>query len=184
MTNRPVFSVIIPTCNRADLIGLAIESVLRQRDDGMPFEIIVVDNNSHDATAAVVHRYIETAGDWQVRYLFEPRQGVSYARNLGIDHARADLIVFLDDDLEATPGWLRRFKQAFDEHPQIDCIGGYVRPALGRPRAAMADRCRVHWPDIGASRSEGRTCGSRTRDTVPWGGQLRVSKPGVPAGGI
>jgi glycosyltransferase involved in cell wall biosynthesis len=84
-------SVVIPTFNRAQLLGRAIDSVLAQtfRD----LEIIVVDDGSTDDTRDVVARY----GD-AVRYLHQPNAGVSAARNAGVRAARHELIAFLDSD--------------------------------------------------------------------------------------
>lgn len=88
-----LISVIIPTHNRADLIGRAIESVLRQTYTC--FEIIVVDDASTDSTKDVV----ATFHDKRIRYVkLSSNSGGSIARNTGIDQASGNLIAFLDDD--------------------------------------------------------------------------------------
>jgi glycosyltransferase involved in cell wall biosynthesis len=85
-------SVIIPTYNRADLIGQAIDSVLAQAHQQV--EVIVADDGSTDDTAAVVGAY----GD-RVRYLPLPHRGLPAAtRNAGIRAATGDLLAFLDSD--------------------------------------------------------------------------------------
>jgi len=128
------FSVVIPTLNRADLLRPLLDSLLMQCADGVEYEILVVDNGSHDRTRAVVEEY--AAADQRLLYVYEPRPGVSYARNAGIELARAPIIAFVDDDVEAAPDWLMSLKRAFNEHPDADCVGGRVRPRWRTPRPA------------------------------------------------
>src|SRR3954462_11222915 len=78
----PRLSIVMSTYNRGALLGDAVRSVLAQRDRTFPFELIVVDNNSTDGTRDIVR--LLAAGDSRVRYAFEARQGLSYARNTGI----------------------------------------------------------------------------------------------------
>lgn len=95
----PLFSVIIPTFNRAAFIGDAVESVLRQtcRD----FELIVVDDGSSDHTRDALAPYGS-----RLRYLHQDNQGVSAARNAGIHAATGQWIAFLDSDDRWADGYL------------------------------------------------------------------------------
>ena len=114
-------AIVVPTYNRAS----SLERTLHSLDPGC--DVIVVDNNSTDDTPAVVSRFGP-----QVRYLREPKQGLSYARNTGIDAARAldaGIVAFIDDDVEAEPGWAEALLQAFDSYAEADCIGGRVLPS-------------------------------------------------------
>jgi glycosyltransferase involved in cell wall biosynthesis len=92
--NQPFFSVIIPTYNRAGFLLRALASVQRQKF--YDYEIIVVDDGSHDATADKVKGYA-------VRYLYQDNRGVSSARNLGVAEARGRWLAFLDADDEWLP---------------------------------------------------------------------------------
>ncbi len=83
-------SVILPAYNAAAHLPDAIDSVLRQTF--ADFELIVVDDGSHDDTAAVARRYP------QVRYVHQANAGVSAARNLGASMARGRFLAFLDAD--------------------------------------------------------------------------------------
>lgn len=85
-------SVVIPTHNRAHLLGAAIESALAQTSP--PEEIIVVDDGSTDGTAELVRSFTRK----NVRYVWQPRRERSAARNVGIDLARTPWIAFLDSD--------------------------------------------------------------------------------------
>jgi Glycosyl transferase family 2 len=98
-------TVPIATYNRAAILGEAIESALAQRlPPSVRWELVVVDNNSHDDTKAVVEHYIRTSAV-PVCYLFEGRQGKSYALNAGLKRAEGDVIAFTDDDVLVSPEW-------------------------------------------------------------------------------
>lgn len=119
-----MFSVVIPTFNRSLLIRETLDSLLAQ-DTDLPFEIIVVDNNSSDDTGAVI-RSIERETSGKVRYVFEAAQGSSAARNAGIAVSQGEIIAFVDDDTVADPGWLRALAAAYRAHPDAWCVGGKV----------------------------------------------------------
>ena len=89
--SNPRFSVIIPAYNAEATLARALDSVLAQTWPA--YEIIVVDDGSSDATAAVVAMY----GD-KVRYLYQYNAGVSAARNAGAEAASGDWLAFLDAD--------------------------------------------------------------------------------------
>jgi glycosyltransferase involved in cell wall biosynthesis len=109
---EPSVSVIIPTFNRAHLIGRALQSVLQQTGPGD--EIIVIDDGSTDDTEVVVRKM---AGD-RVRYIWIANSGAGAARNRGVQEAKGELLAFLDSDDEWLPGKLdvqRRFMAAQPE---------------------------------------------------------------------
>src|ERR1700742_1131194 len=89
---NPQVSVVIPTYNRAGKVQKAVESVLAQSLP--PFEVIVVDDGSSDGTDQALR---EAFGD-RIRYVYQANQGVSVARNRGINDARGEWIAFLDSD--------------------------------------------------------------------------------------
>ena len=133
------------TYNRGSLLGDAVRSVLAQ--DGAttpPFELLVVDNNSTDDTPAIARQFERV--DSRVRYVREPRQGLSYARNAGIAHARAPLVAFTDDDVRADGGWVAAIVRAFDEHPEADVVGGRVLPRWAAPPPDWLTR--DHWTPL------------------------------------
>jgi GT2 family glycosyltransferase len=118
-------SVVLCTYNRSHLLANALEALLGQVDDTPRYEVIVVDNNSVDATRAVVEGFLASG---VVRYEFEPRQGLSVARNHGASVARADLIAFTDDDVCVGSTWVQSVAQAFINNPDVDMVGGKVEP--------------------------------------------------------
>jgi len=95
----PRVSVVIPTYNRRESVGRALDSVLAQQP--APFEVLVVDDGSSDGTEALF-----AAPPPGVRYLRQPNRGASSARNHGIREARGEWIAFLDSDDVWLPGKL------------------------------------------------------------------------------
>ena len=89
---NPKVSVVIPTYNRAEKVRKGVESVLAQSFTDL--EVIVVDDGSSDDTGQSLKNEF---GD-RIRYYFQPNQGVSTARNKGIEEARGEWIAFLDSD--------------------------------------------------------------------------------------
>ncbi len=119
-------SVVVSTHNRHEDLRAALEPLLHQVGD-VPYEVLIVDNNSTDDTRAIVEGAIESS-PVPLKYLFEPRQGVSYGRNTGILHARAPIIAITDDDCRPAPDWVASIVRSFERYPDVDCIGGRVVP--------------------------------------------------------
>jgi len=140
---RPDVSVIIPTRNRAGSLGCVLHALRHQRPCDLQYEILIVDNASTDATAFVARGAVKAAGTAPVRYLYEPRPGVSFARNLGAAHARASLLAFLDDDGVPNPEWVKSVWQAFADYPEADCIGGRLVPRWTVPPPSWMSP--AHW---------------------------------------
>lgn len=88
---RPLVSVVIPTFNRAVVVGRAVESVLQQTY--RPLEVIVVDDGSTDGTSDVLKAYGNA-----IVYICQDNAGPAAARNHGIHKSRGDLVAFLDSD--------------------------------------------------------------------------------------
>ena len=120
-------SVVITTYNRARLLADTLRSLCAQRvPRALRWEIVIVDNNSRDETREVVRRFSATSGP-TIRYQFEPRQGQSFARNMGIEVAEGAVILFTDDDILPSPDWVARMlgKIATGD---LDGAGGRVLP--------------------------------------------------------
>lgn len=123
----PDLSVVLSTYNRAQVLPRALASLLDQDHDSARYEIVVVDNNSTDGTRQTVESLAAKAPN--LRYVFEPKQGLSHARNTGILAARAPLIGFTDDDVRVSRDWVSTIVRLFTEHPEAACVGGKVLPS-------------------------------------------------------
>jgi glycosyltransferase involved in cell wall biosynthesis len=136
---------VISTYNRCEPLCQALEALSDQRTDGVTWEAVIVDNNSTDDTRLVVQSFIDRAKA-RLSYVFEPRQGLSFGRNAGIARATARLIAFTDDDVRPAPDWVASIKRCFDEHPEVDFIGGRVLPfwKTGPPAWLTPD----HWSPL------------------------------------
>ncbi len=139
MGENPDVSIIISTYNRCEVLRGALERMLAQEAEGIDYEIIAVDNNSPDDTRRVIESLIER-GHENLKYVFEPRQGVSYGRNTGMKAARAPIFAFTDDDVRVSPDWIRTIRRVFDERPEVDFLGGKVLPLDGAPMPAWLTR--------------------------------------------
>jgi glycosyltransferase involved in cell wall biosynthesis len=121
------FSVVICTYRRAAFLERALESVFAQDYPRDRFEIIVVDNDSPDETAAVV-RAAAQRSPVPLSYHVEKQNGLSHARNLGVSVAGFEYVAFLDDDATACTGWLAAFNEVINEHHAL-VVGGRVEHA-------------------------------------------------------
>lgn len=121
-------SVIIPTYNRAKYIAITIKSLLSLNYPKDCFEIIVVDNNSTDDTFKIVQPFVENASGVKVRYIFEPRQGVHYARNTAAKQCNGEILYFTDDDMIADPELLNELVKVFVFDERVAVATGKVLP--------------------------------------------------------
>lgn len=146
-------SVVVCTLDRARDVETAIDSVVKHAGPDVPYELIVVDNGSTDDTRAVIEQ--QAAAHPAVRYILEPRVGLSHARNAGWLAARARIVAFLDDDAVAEPGWLEAVACAFHRaSPDVALVGGRVIPVWEAPPPAwLASRPALgltilDWSDV------------------------------------
>ena len=140
------FSVVIPTYNRAAELEHTLASLAKINHPGS-WEVIVVDNNSRDATPQVV---ADAAGKFPtaLRYVLETKVGRSAAMNAGITAAKGEIIVNTDDDVRFEPDWLQQAGEALTLG-QCDFVGGKVLPIWrGRRPAWLSDKGGQHWAVI------------------------------------
>jgi glycosyltransferase involved in cell wall biosynthesis len=114
-------SVIIPCYNSEQYVERAIESVLKQSFKN--FEIILVDNNSTDKTAVILHNYATANPDF-IKVFNESRIGAPFARNKGLWEAKGDWLQFLDSDDELLPGKLQHQYEITKKDVNVDVVSG------------------------------------------------------------
>ena len=140
------FSVVLPTYNRAAELEQTLASLATVKHPGS-WEVIVVDNNSRDATPQVV---ADAAAKFPtaLRYVLETKVGRSAAMNAGITAAKGEIIVNSDDDVRFEPDWLQQAGEALTLG-QCDFVGGKVLPIWrGRRPAWLSDKGGQHWAVI------------------------------------
>ncbi|MCD8485816.1 MAG: hormogonium polysaccharide biosynthesis glycosyltransferase HpsE [Desertifilum sp.] len=121
-------SVAIPTYNGADRLPKLLEKLRSQfNTDSFSWEIIIIDNNSTDSTAALIQAIQQNWNfPYPLRYCFEAEQGLAFARNRGITEAQGELVAFLDDDNHPDPDWVAQAYQFAQNHPQAGAFGGQI----------------------------------------------------------
>lgn len=124
-----LWSVVVPTFHRPALLREALSSCLVLLvPENSDFEIVVVDNSQDGGASSVCERF----SDPRIRFIHEPRTGLAFARNAGIEAARGDYLVFLDDDERVLPDWLLELHEAF-ENCTSDVVFGSVEPLFEDP---------------------------------------------------
>ncbi len=129
--SSPTLSIILCTYNRAASLRRTLETLCAlQIPLGLTWELLLVDNNSTDATKQVGEEF---RSKLPIRYLFEPRQGKSYALNTAVEAAGGDLLLFTDDDVDVDPNWLAGYQEAADRHAEVGFFGGRILPRWATP---------------------------------------------------
>ncbi len=131
----PRLSLIVATYNRAEQLLVTLRSVAAQTAPAAAWECVVVDNNSTDDTAARFEAFRAAHPALPLRRVFEPRQGLSWARNRGIAETTGDVVAIIDDDERIVPGFIEAYLAFFAAHPEVAAAGGRIvaeYPA-GRP---------------------------------------------------
>lgn len=124
------FTVAIPTYNGESRLPELLERLRNQLYiETLSWEIIVVDNNSTDNTAAIIQSY---QAEWQcpypLRYCFEEKQGAAYARKRAVEEAKSNLIGFLDDDNYPVSNWVAAAYAFGQQYPKAGAYGSQIHP--------------------------------------------------------
>ena len=124
-------TVAICTFNRAESLRLTLDSLVAMEvPSDLPWDLLIVNNNSTDHTDDVIGEYV---GRLPVRREFESRGGKSNALNRAIDVAKGDYIVWIDDDVLVDPGLLTAYAAAFRRWPEAAVFGGRIKPKYEAP---------------------------------------------------
>lgn len=113
-------SIIMPAYNAGKHIAEAVRSVLQQTHRN--WELLIVDDGSSDTTASIAASF----SDARIRTYHQRNQGVSVARNLGMEHAKGSFVCFLDADDVLPPESLAARLSVFAEHPDASIVDGRV----------------------------------------------------------
>jgi cellulose synthase/poly-beta-1,6-N-acetylglucosamine synthase-like glycosyltransferase len=115
----PFVTVVVPVRDGEATIAACLDAILATDYPPDRREILAVDNGSSDRTAQLIQAR-------PVRYLHEPKRGVSNARNRGIADSRGDILAFIDADCIVDPQWLTKLVEPFED-PEVGCVGGELR---------------------------------------------------------
>jgi GT2 family glycosyltransferase len=132
-------SVILPTKDRGILIDQTIDSLLQLDFVSTEFEILLVDNCSNSENQQHLQK-LQSLHPNQIRYVREPKLGLSNARNCGIDHARGEILLFLDDDAVVPSYWLANMVRYFDQNTQVYALGSKVIAKFTTPAPDWIDQ--------------------------------------------
>ena len=146
---EPLVSVIMPSYNCADFIGITLDSVIAQTYKN--WEVIVVDDCSTDRSREMVAK----VNDKRIKIMtLEPNQGYSKAKNEGIIHSKGEYITTIDsDDMLTLPSISKRVRY-LDEHPETEVVHGIAYKFEGsksyavclrkQHKLAFDRRCKIH----------------------------------------
>lgn len=147
-----MLSIVIPCRNGAQTLGAQLDALLAQEGDEV-FEVVVADNGSTDATAALVRDYRRR--DARIRLVDAGgRPGINHARNTGVAASRGWAVLLCDADDVVRPGWLAAHARALTAG--AECVGGAVDRRLPDGRLVAHDSgvyralWDIPWP-IGAN---------------------------------
>ena len=121
-------SVIICTYNRDKYIYNVLKSIAGNDFSPEKFEIILVNNNSTDNTASECKRFQSDFPQTEFHYVIEKNQGLSYARNRGIEEATGDVLIYVDDDATVNKEYLQAYSSFFEQHLTAMAAGGPIIP--------------------------------------------------------
>lgn len=120
----PGVSVIVCTRNRANRLAETLSSLAGMCvDPEIDWELVVVDNGSTDETAAIVASFQDCL---PLHCVSEEKMGLSHARNRGVNVARGDVIVWIDDDVSVAEGWIDAWYAGFRAFPDADFFGAEI----------------------------------------------------------
>jgi len=164
----------ISTRNRSEYLIRALTSFSTQvlQDPNDSVGIVVVDNNSVDDTRLVVEEFSRQC-HLPIRYLFEAKIGLSYARNAAIATSQADVVVFMDDDAYADAGWLRALVKVYRE-TDAACVGGKIELDWEAPRPDWLPDALLYY--LGNLNYGDQTILLSDPKLVPFGGNISFHK--------
>lgn len=142
-------TIAICTYNGATRLPKVLEALYQQTTpEAAIWDVLIVDNNSTDDTAAIVAAYQQHwRDDVPLRYHFEPRQGTTYARQRAFQEAHGAWVGILDDDNIPPPNWMTEaiafIQESAIDRPQLGAFGGNIHPRFETEPPPEFDRFAV-----------------------------------------
>ncbi len=136
-------SLIICTYNREKYLQKTLDFIDLQTLDTNRFEIIIVDNNSSDSTKLIAEDYIKNHSN--ARYIFESKQGLSYARNTGYKEAKSENLLYLDDDAYLNAEGLENLVDFINSDENLTIVGGRAVIKYPEEKPEWVTKSVVNW---------------------------------------
>jgi len=137
----PLFSIIIPTCNRPEQLSACLEALSCLDYPRDQFEVIVVDDGSKTPLQAIIRSF---CNQFEATLITQKNSGPAAARNAGAAKARGKFLAFTDDDCKPASNWLRSFAARFADTPECAITGPTVNTIRNNICAAASDLSTVH----------------------------------------
>jgi GT2 family glycosyltransferase len=144
-------SIVVPTRGRPAYLQVALASIVVQASAAGAEVLVIDDEGRAPERRAQVERFGAS---------YEPHErplGLNVARNTGVERSHGDLVVFIDDDVEAEPGWLGALLEAAAENPDVDVFAGAIKPRLegsAAPRGCGREGPPITALDLGPNDTE------------------------------
>jgi GT2 family glycosyltransferase len=160
---RPSASIVIPTRARLAYLEVALSSIAQQADAAGAEVLVIDDAGATSGARELVMRF-------GARY--EPHSGplgLNVARNTGVSCSSGELVIFVDDDIRASSGWLAALLTAAEENPDVEVFAGRIRPRLEgrRVRSCGREGPPITSLDLGAHDTDAR---------YAWGANMAVRR--------
>ena len=121
-------SIIICTYNRDKYIAESIQAALNQTSHPDTYEVVVINNNSTDSTHEICTKLLNDPNVPSFHYFVETNQGLSYARNRGMQESKGEIFCFIDDDAMMEKDYTENLIAFFDQNPDVAASGGRIYP--------------------------------------------------------
>lgn len=125
-----MISVIVTTYNRSFYLAKCLESLAKQTAPSSEYEVIIVDNNCTDNTKELVQNFIAEHPGLNFKYILETKQGLTNARNRGIDESKGTIVAFVDDDAMAHPKYCSSLMDGEQKYSEYHAFGGKIHPVF------------------------------------------------------
>lgn len=123
-------TIVICTYNRDKYIYQTLQKIALNTFSANKYEIILVNNNSTDRTETECKRFQSDFPELNFRYFIEKQQGLSFARNRGIEESKGDTIIFIDDDAFMETNYLHNLSVNLKSYPEVSAFGGKIIPCF------------------------------------------------------
>ena len=136
-----LISVAVCTYRRFDLLCDCLECIKNQTLPLYHFEIIVIDNSLQPEQSMNFRDSLE--GFDNLNYIITEKCGIAFARNVALEHCKAPIILFTDDDVRVPSNWCEEYIKVFEKNPGAGVIGGRVDRKSTRLNSSHTDISRM-----------------------------------------